>query len=585
MKEDKQLDHAVGESKTRLPLILGGLLFVGFLLTTSIGYLIMRHSIRASILQNELPLSSNNIYSEVERDLFEPILISSLMANDTFVRDWLRQGEKDPDAIIRYLNHIQEKYGTITFLVSEATQKYYNAKQILKVVSPTYADDSWFFRVRKMKPDYEINVDPDQSDHNTMTIFINYRVVDKDGKFLGATGVGLNVDAVKKLMHEYRERYHRDVYFYDRNGKVVLHSWNAKTSGSPQMPNHNSEAAMQSVLARISRGETNITASATGRNGAMASYRYIPELNWILVVEQVSDGTRRILLQTIGLNLLVALLTSAILLGITQKTTRSYQNKIEGKNRDLILRKAQLLEANAAREKLFSIIGHDLRGPVGSLKVTLDLVRSGVIQPETFIEWSEELHMQVDQVLLTLNNLMQWGSLQTNSLKPRREWVDLRTTAREGIELLGTIAKEKGIQVENEIPENARAWADGNQIQSVLRNLLSNAIKFTPKGKCVKFAAVETPLGWKVCVEDHGIGMDAARIERLLGKHDGIQSTLGTDNERGLGLGLQLCMDFIEANGGTLAIESTLGKGTTFSFVLPLLESDLATTTGLGPAE
>jgi signal transduction histidine kinase len=410
-------------------------------------------------------------------------------------------------------------------------------------------------------------------------------VLDKDGKFLGATGVGLNVDAVKKLMQEYRERYHRDVYFYDRNGKVVLHSWNAKTSDLAQMSNHNSEEAMHSVLARISRGETNVTASATGRNGAMASYRYIPELNWILVVEQVSDGTRSILLQTIGLNLLVALLTSGVLLGITQKTTRAYQNSIEGKNRDLVLRKAQLLEANAAREKLFSIIGHDLRGPVGNLKVTLDLLRSGVIPPETFIDWSEGLRTQVDQVLLTLNNLMQWGSLQTSSLKPRRERVDLRAAALEGIELLGMIAKEKGIQVANEIPENARAWADGYQIQSVLRNLLSNAIKFTPKGRSVKFTAIETPRGWKVCVEDTGIGMEAERIERLLGKNDGIQSTLGTDNERGLGLGLQLCMDFIEANGGTLAIESFLGRGTTFSFVLPLPESDLAKTVDLNPAE
>jgi signal transduction histidine kinase len=555
-------------------LILGSLLLVGFLLTTSVGYLITRHSIRAAILQNELPLSSNNIYSEVQRDLFEPILISSLMANDTFVKDWLTEGEKDPGEIIRYLQHIQEKYGTTTFLVSEATRNYYNARQILKVVSETYADDAWFPRVRKMKPDYEINVDPDQSDGNKMTIFINYRVLDKAGNFLGATGVGLNVKAVKTLMQEYRDRYHRDVYFYDRKGKVVLYSWDADSSDLEHMSNHSAEQTMSSILARIERGESNITASATGRNGAMANYRYVPELDWILVVEQVSDGTRVILLQTVGLNLLVALLTAGVLLGITQKTTRAYQDNIEAKNRDLILRKTQLLEANAAREKLFSIIGHDLRGPVGNVKSTLDMLGSGLLDFESFQEWSDVLRTQVDHVLVTLDNLMLWGSLQTDSLKPRSEEVNLRAAAQDGMGLLGLIAKEKGIQVNNDIPENALVLADGHQIQSVLRNLLSNAIKFTPKGGHVHFTADKSARGWKVTVRDDGIGMSAERVERLLGKHSVIQSTLGTDNERGLGLGLQLCIDFIKANNGTLSIESSPGKGSSISFQLPFCTAD-----------
>jgi signal transduction histidine kinase len=569
MKKDEQLDRAINSSKRRMPVILGGLLFAGFLLTTSIGYLISRHSIRASILQNELPLSSNNIYSEIQRDLFEPILISSLMANDTFVKDWLMQGEQDPGAIIRYLDHIQEKYGTTTFLVSEASRKYYNAKQILKVISETYVDDAWFFRVRQMKPDYEINVDPDQSDNNAMTIFINYRVLDKAGNFLGATGVGLNVKSVKTLMQEYRKRYHRDVYFYDRKGKLVLHGLGNEPNEIAKMSDHNSEEAMRSILARIAKGETDITASATGRNGAMASYRYIPELDWILVVEQVSDGTRSILLQTIGLNLLVGLLTSGILLGITRKTTLSYQNNIEAKNRDLILRKAQLLEANAARERLFSIIGHDLRGPVGSVKATLDSLSSGLLDPETFHAWSEELRVQVDHVLVTLENLLQWGSLQASSLKPRFEKVNLRTAAQDGISLLDSIAKNKSIRVENGIPENAVVWADTHQIQTVMRNFLSNAIKFTPEGGNVRFSAMEIPDAWKVSIQDSGIGIDAERASRFTHPGNEYESTLGTDNERGLGLGLQLCRDFIYANKGTFSIESAPGRGTTVSFTLP----------------
>lgn len=573
MEKGEQLDYAVGSLKTRMPVILGGLLFAGFLLTTSIGYLISRHSIRASILQNELPLSSNNIYSEIQRDLFEPILISSLMANDTFVKDWIMQGELDSGAIIRYLNHIQEKYGTITaFLVTEGTRRYYNANHILKVLNEADPADAWFFRVRKLGLNHEINVDPDMSNDHAMTIFINYRMLDRAGNFLGATGVGLSVNAVKSLMQKYRKRHHRDVYFYDRKGNVVLHSLGSESNDIAKMSDHNSEEAMRSILARIAKGETDVTASATGRNGAMASYRYIPELDWILVVEQVSDGTRTILLQTVALNLLVGLLTSGILLGITRKTTRSYQNNIEAKNRDLILRKAQLLETNAAREKLFLIIGHDLRGPVGNVKATLDSLSSGLLDPETFHAWSEELRVQVDHVLVTLENLLQWGSLQTNSLKPRFENVNLRAAALEGIGLLGLIAKGKSIQVKNGIPENAVVWADGHQIQSVMRNFLSNAIKFTPEGGSVRFTAVETPGGWKVSIRDNGIGMDAERASRFTHPGNEYESTPGTDNERGLGLGLQLCRDFIYANEGALFMESAPGRGTTVSFTLPANE-------------
>ncbi len=125
---DEAAPKIVVALRSRLLVFLGTMLFLGFLATSTISYLISRDSIRTAILQNELPLSSNNIYSEIQHDLFRPILISSLMANDTFVKTWLTQGETDESAITDYLSHIRKKYGTITaFLVSEKTRKYYNA--------------------------------------------------------------------------------------------------------------------------------------------------------------------------------------------------------------------------------------------------------------------------------------------------------------------------------------------------------------------------------------------------------------------------------------------------------------------------
>lgn len=235
-------------------------------------------------------------------------------------------------------------------------------------------------------------------------------------------------------------------------------------------------------------------------------------------------------------------------------------------------RKEQLRDANLAREKLFSVIGHDLRGPIANLKSFLDLLSEGTLSMEDFRYFQGELRKGVNHVHVTLENLMEWGSLQTNPLQPRFERVSLRAIAQEGIELLSLIAKGKGIEIENTLPEEAFVTADAYQMQSVMRNLLSNALKFTSKNGRVIFSAVKEGKYWRVKVQDNGIGMDAERSARLLDSDNEYISTLGTANERGLGLGLQLCLDFVRANGGTLSVESSPGVGTTFSFVTPACE-------------
>lgn len=235
-------------------------------------------------------------------------------------------------------------------------------------------------------------------------------------------------------------------------------------------------------------------------------------------------------------------------------------------------RKQQLREANAAREKLFSVIGHDLRGPVANLKSFLDLMSTGTLSVEDFQQFQGELRKGVDHVHVTLQNLMEWGNLQTNSLQPRVEVVSLHSAAQDGVELLDLTAKSKQIKVENALPEGACVLADAYQIQSVMRNLLSNALKFTQQGGSVRFSATLENGYWQVKVADTGIGMEAEQAEMLLDSDNEHISTLGTANERGLGLGLQLCLDFIRANDGSLSVESAPGKGTTFSFVLPATE-------------
>ncbi len=176
--------------KYRLLVWISALLIAGFLATTIASYIVSRDTIRQRVVEQALPLTSDNIYSEIQKDILRPVFISSLMASDTFLRDWILSGETDETRISRYLKEVKEKYGTITsFLVSDRTHRYYYADGLLKTVSEQEPRDVWYYRVRDMKSEYETNVDIDLANRDAMTIFINHRVLDYSGNFIGASAL------------------------------------------------------------------------------------------------------------------------------------------------------------------------------------------------------------------------------------------------------------------------------------------------------------------------------------------------------------------------------------------------------------
>lgn len=202
----------------RILLLLGALLAIGFLATSLSSYYVSKQEIHDSIVDRELPLTSDTIYSEIQKDLVRPVFISSMMASDTFLRDWVLHGERDVAQMTKYLKEVMTRYGAFTsFFVSENTSNYYHASGLLRKMKPDEVINAWYYRVRTLPEPYEINVDTDQANRNTLTIFINYRVFDYHGSYIGVTGVGLTVDAVRQLLGEYQKRYQRRVYFVNRS--------------------------------------------------------------------------------------------------------------------------------------------------------------------------------------------------------------------------------------------------------------------------------------------------------------------------------------------------------------------------------
>lgn len=313
--------------RTMLVAAVSILLVTGFLITSLTSYFVSRTSLRSEISHNELPLTSDNIYSEIQQDLLRPVFISSLMATDTFLRDWVIGGEVEKKQIARYLKEIQIKYQTFTaFFVSEKTKTYYHADGVLKKVSPDETRDEWYFRVREMMDDYEINVDPDLANKDTMTIFINYRVFDYDNNYIGATGVGLRVGAVKDLIEIYQKKYNREIYFVGKSGKIELAG-----SGFEHSVKDISQFEHSALFMDKLGSKSESSFSYKKRNGQVVhtNIRYIDEFEWYLVVEQPEQETIKEIFTTLVINLAICVVVTIIVLVLVNLSVTNYQNKID----------------------------------------------------------------------------------------------------------------------------------------------------------------------------------------------------------------------------------------------------------------
>lgn len=317
-------------SHSRLLIILLLLLCAGFLATTLIGYFSALNTLRSGIVQSELPLTSDNVYSEIQRDLVRPVLIASMMASDTFLHDWIKQGERDPAQIGRYLQEIQRRYGAFTsFFVSEHTHTYFQSRGILKQVRADEPRDAWYFRVKNMGEPYEVNVDIDMANQDSMAFFINYRVLDEQGQFLGATGVGLSVDSVTQLIVQYQKRYNRSIFLVSPQGKVVL---TASQDGPLQLRAGKALSDLDSLEGLLAQMPTpvdgNYQYSYQNANHYL-NVRFIPELKVFLFVDQDDSKQLAKLQQSLGVSLALCFLVTLVILGLVAFALRGYQKRLE----------------------------------------------------------------------------------------------------------------------------------------------------------------------------------------------------------------------------------------------------------------
>jgi len=230
----------------------------------------------------------------------------------------------------------------------------------------------------------------------------------------------------------------------------------------------------------------------------------------------------------------------------------------------------ELRELNATKDKFFSIMAHDLKNPIGSF-LNLSEILSTMFDDfskDELKDYLEEMHKSSQNLFKLLENLLMWSRSQTGKIEVYLDQVYIKMIVDSNVSLLKLNADNKKIKLVNNVSKNSIVYADENMTNTVIRNLISNALKFTNSGGSITIDAKIEDDSCIVSISDTGVGMDQEVIDKLF-RIDSNYTTRGTSDEKGTGLGLILCKEFINKQGGDIWVDSEPGKGSTFSFSLP----------------
>jgi diguanylate cyclase (GGDEF)-like protein len=314
--------------KMKLIITLTIILLSGIVLSNYFNYKTSQNSVRENLLNGILPLTSDNIYTEIQTHLIRPVFLSSVMANDTFLKDWAISGEKDSSKIINYLKTIKNKYEFFsTFFVSEITKKYYHHNGIAKTISKNDSHDQWYFKFVDSGLEYDLDVDTNEAENNILTIFINHRTTDYKDNLIGVTGVGLKMDKITSLLRSYKDSYGSVVYLVDTSGIIQAHP-NEKLTEHADIHKLKGIKDIADVILN-SKESTAMYEFNRNSEHVLLSVRYIPEFNWFLFVEIDENSRMGNITKNITLNFIFGFLFSISIIGICIFVVNYYQSRLE----------------------------------------------------------------------------------------------------------------------------------------------------------------------------------------------------------------------------------------------------------------
>ncbi|WP_299397321.1 tetratricopeptide repeat-containing sensor histidine kinase [uncultured Gelidibacter sp.] len=274
----------------------------------------------------------------------------------------------------------------------------------------------------------------------------------------------------------------------------------------------------------------------------------------------------------------LGVLTFLLLIYLKRKNTVKYTQELEEKNKQIQLQNDAILEqshhleeTNKVKDRLFSIVSHDLKDSISSIKGFLDLLKEDSISREEFNELIPELSENANNASLLLFNLLNWSKSQMQNLEPKPELFNIQDIFQSKLNLVDQKVEQKRIVV---IDESQREfiYADKSMVEIIIQNLLTNAVKFSRVGDIITISNKDVNGKSLICVEDTGVGISKENLSKLFQNNN--FTTVGTQNEKGTGLGLTICKELVELNHGKIWVESTPNVGTKFYVELPKVQTE-----------
>ena len=315
--------------KSKISLSILSVIIVGaFLFSNLFSYFSTKKSLLEEIRNSSLPLLSENIYSEIHRTLSLPLNVASTMSQDSFLINWITDGEENPGKIEQYLKNIKEKYNFFSsFYVSEITGNYYYYDGILKKISKEDPHDIWYFNFTESGKDMDLDVDTDEASSGILTIFINNKVKDFEGNFIGVTGVGIRLDKIADTLREKKDKYNRKVYLIDETGTVQVHT-DIELVEKINIYDAPGICMIAAELMKFVESPIDNTYQL-GSEKIIVSSRYIPELGWHVIAEQTEESSYHNVKKNLYFNLLLMIFVTALLFIISYLILKNFKKEME----------------------------------------------------------------------------------------------------------------------------------------------------------------------------------------------------------------------------------------------------------------
>lgn len=257
----------------------------------------------------------------------------------------------------------------------------------------------------------------------------------------------------------------------------------------------------------------------------------------------------------------------------TEKLSALEKSKaIELQNSQIVKQNEELEKLNAEKNKLMSIVAHDLRSPLASIQNFLELLTQHELDEEQKLDIENDLLNSTKNTMAMLSKLLDWSKSQLHGVSVHMEYLNVQALFEPTLNLERNIAARKNISLDCYFDPSAGIYADSDMMQLILRNIVGNAIKFTGMGGHIMVKAEAQGSNCLISVKDDGIGMSEEKQQSIFSLN--VESTFGTNNEKGVGLGLMLCMEFIKAQNGRIWLESVPGEGTCFYISVPMFDKN-----------